>query len=452
MRWFPFINLTLAALIVAALFGTVFLAIPNQEPWTPPQNPTTLKELPKSGFDSSCLEGFHKGPFALEWNEPKMQLPDLNNELLYYGFVQRPDIPVNQKLVHLSIQGQERIEAFDLSEPVYLLYNGAPLQDATGRIFTQRGDALSSYSFSPENLPTTLWLEFGAASATSLQIIVNMLDEHGDLISSPISNHSFHLTSREIPRLKQMGWELDGTRVDSTLLIRQKARWVGQDLFLEEHGGEEFASTWNKERIDFGQEESYSCFVSVGTQLVWQDHKWQPVEGQTTVGLPLLVVKKVEERLISFELWDPEGRGKTLMTLVRAKDLHGLPNLDEEFKFIGAKTWAKFIVESHNERLILQPHDWLVLTEEGWISLSSPELIDDFVENRLQGPLLILDKLIKQNGKQVLTGQLFNTSRTEVEAIELSTTSNSSLANSYSMPPTAPLRQNNQFDFEDDLE
>lgn len=455
MRWFPFINLTLSALLIFTLFLCFFVMLPKKEEWTVPQGVDTLKTLPKSPFEYTSLEDFHTGPFAIKWSEPKMQLPCLSGELLYYGLVQRPDIPENKKLVHLSLSGQEEIQAFDVSEPVYLLYNGNGQQSAKSeRIFTQAGEraARFGYSFSPENLPTTLWLDLFLEPNCSLKVEVNMLDEQGELIVNPKESHFLSLSAQDIPRLKQVGWEIDSSRVDSTLLIRQKARWVGRDLFLQEHGGEEFASAKDKERIDFGAETPYSCFVQEGSFLIWEDGRWVDAAGRSTWGLPLLVTKKIEERLLSFELWDPQGKGKTLLTLVRSKDLSGLPNLEEEFKFIGAKTWAKFIVESHQERLILKPHDWLVLTENGWIQLNTDELVDDYVEQRLQGPLLILDKLTKQNGKQVLTGKLFNTTRTQAEPIELSTTSNATLANSFNLPSSPSVRFSNQFDFEDDIE
>ena len=453
MRWLPFINLTFASLIAVILFFTFLLVIPKKEVWSPLETPNTLKSLPKSAFDSSCLEGFHQGPFALEWSEPKMQLPDLQNELLFYGLVQRPDVPENKTLIHLSLTKEDEITAFDIEKPVYLIYKGSSPR-AEGRIFSQVGesDQDSTYNFSPDNAETGLWLNLSLVASNTLKVKVSMLDERGNLIVAPENLHSLNLSAHDIPRLRSLGWELDSSRVDSTLLIRQKARWIGKDLFLKEHGGEDFIKFSGMERIDFLGETPYSCFVEEGSFLVWEEGRWHHSEGKQTIGLPLLVVKKAEDRLITFELWDPQGKGKTLLTVVRSKDLAGLPNLDEEFKFIGAKTWAKFIVESHQERMILKPHDWLVLTEEGWIPLNTSERIDDYVEQKLQGPLLILEKLTKQNGRQVLTGYLFNTTRTEMEPIELATTSNASLGNTYSLPPSSSLRYDNHFDFEDDLE
>ncbi|MFN0065006.1 MAG: hypothetical protein ACKVOH_02080, partial [Chlamydiales bacterium] len=83
--------------------------------------------------------------------------------------------------------------------------------------------------------------------------------------------------------------------------------------------------------------------------------------------------------------------------------------------------------------------------------LDSAETLDDYIEQKLVGPLLVLEKLTKQNGRQILTGHLFNTTRTEMESIELATSSNTALANSYSLPATPPVRLNH-FDLEDDIE
>lgn len=449
MRWFPFINLTLAGLIVVILFLTFLLVIPQKEAWTPPQSSAGPKSLPKNEFGGGCLDCIEKGALALKWSEPKMQLPDLRNELQFYGVLQRPDVPSGKILVHLSLSGEEKISAFEVGKPIYLAYRGVRITASdSGRIY---GAEVSNGGYAFSDTPSSLWLDVRLERGGALGVTVNMIDEVGERVETPSIHHIVTLQAKEIPRLRSLGWEIDSHRVDSTLLIRQKARWIGQDCFLERHGGEEYAFALGKERIDFLGDDPYSCFICEGDFLSWDGERWEVSKDEETLNRPLMVVKKIEERLISFELWDPEGKGKTLLTLVRSKDLAGFPDLEEEFKFIGAKTWAKFIVESHQERFTLKPHDWLVLTDEGWVSLDSAEKIDGYVDQSLQGPLLILDKLTKQNGKQVLTGHLFNASRSEMEAVEIATSSSGALANSYTLP-VPPTLQYNHFDFEDDLE
>lgn len=450
MRWFPFINLTLASLIVVILFFVFLLVIPKKEAWSLPQVASGPKSLPSNTFERELID---TAPLALKWREPKIQLPDLSREILYYGLLKRPDVSPERRLIHLALAGEEKVTAFDIAYPIYLTYNGSAKSHSfpeQNRIFSQTGEALceTNYAFTPNNQPSSLWLETAIDRSGSLMVTVNMRDEKGEQIHEPSCFHQFSLAPREIPRMRPMTWEIDNQRVDSTLLIRQKARWIGKDCFLEKHGGDTFLFAKGKERIDFLGDHPYSCFVEEGDFLTWEEGKWVVNPDAETINQSLLVVKKVEDRLISFELWDPEGIGKTLLTLVRSKDLSGFPNLEDEFKFIGAKTLAKFIVESRSERLVLKPHDWLVLTDGGWVALNTPQLIDDYVENTIQGPLLILDKVTKQNGKQCLMGHVFNTSRTEVKQVELPTTTSGCLANIYNFPPSAQYN----FDFEEHLE
>ncbi len=420
MRWIPFVNLLLIALIALTALGIVFY-VNKEESHFEAMPPLPEATFPKNSFQSPGLETIATGPFALNWVAPHMSLPNLQSEMIYHGTSERPDFTSTRPLFHLSVGGSDQIFAVEAGRPFYLSYQG---------IIHHKGEG-GNYVYSPYR--TALWLEmYPQMGGKKLDVTVHMLDENGMSVLEPAHFMQFTLAACPLPKEKTAGWELGEFRVDSTLLIRQKARWVGNDRFLQEHGGNEFEFSKDRERIDFSTSDLvYSCFVKGGDFLIWNDGRWKmPKPGETTLGQPLLVVKKVEEKVVVFELWDSEGRGKTALNLIRAKDLGGMPNLDQEFRFVGAKTWAQFIVESHGERFVLRPHDWIVLTTDGWVKLDSPEKIDDYVTQKIVGPLLILDKMSKQNGKQMLLGHLFNSSRTEMQPIELTAISNSSLANS----------------------
>lgn len=448
-RWLPYLNLALVASI--ALFGgMIFLFPSSEEPLILPSYSLQKGELPKNPFaqPEEAYREIGERAFALAWSPPEMQLPDLKGELVFYGMNLRPDIVEGQQCFHLALRGTDEVKTVREGEKIFLVYKGNYSQNfleqrhlrESSTSFGNRplwGElplAKGGYEFSPGNQPTPLWVELKAFSPQSLQIRASMLDEKGALIRSPDELAAFTLQAQEFPKGQLSSWELGGCRVDTTLLVRQKARWIGPDRFLELHGGAEFEHALGKERIDFLEGElPYSCFVKANDRLVWKQSRWEEVQkGENTLGLPLLVVKKLDEKIMSFELWDSVGKGKTLLNLVRLRDHGGVPNISQEFKFVGAKTWAQFIVESRTGgRLNLKPHDWLVLTQEGWKKLDSTEEVDDYVEQRIVGPLFILDKLTKQNGRQVLVGHLFNTSRTEVEEVELAAASNTSLASTH---------------------
>ncbi|MFZ0565749.1 MAG: hypothetical protein WAM28_06155 [Chlamydiales bacterium] len=440
MRALFYLNLVFVCLIgFTAMF---FFLLPDNEPSLSVESSPRFS-LPKSPFTQSETIGsaaFEQGPLSLKWVPPKMQLPSLKEELVFYGKNNRPDVPSGTCIYHIGLKGAIEPSSFTEREPIYLVYHRnevsslpqLPLPSQDGPLW---GDTTSSsqgrYLFSPNNQPTPLWLEINGINEQSVEIKVSMIDEQGSMVTSPPELHKFSLQATPLPNSQLMGWKLNGYRVDPTLLVRQKARWIGWDCFLEWHGGEEFAFTSGRERIDFLDGETpYSCYVRENDFLVWKEDHWEfPKPNEATLELPLLAIKKVDEKIMSLQLWPPKGKGSINLNLIRSKDRDGMPNLSQNFKFIGAKTWAQFIIECPNgDRMTLKANDWLLLTSEGWKELKTSEEIDDYVQHRLTGPLFVLDKLTKQNGQQVLIGHLFNTSRTEVQQVTLKETS---LANFY---------------------
>lgn len=410
MSLIPLINsgLTVAIGIAAALLFTLSSPALDEKPLPPLPKKT---ELPPSAFkvDHISYEKIGEGPFALEWKEPTIELPDLREELIYHGKNGRPDIKEGKTHFHISLKTSNVSLSAEEGVKTYLLYNKG------------------SYSFSPENSPTSLWVEMtpvssDAAGAEYLNVIVTLKNRDGTLITYPEQSHLFTLKGTETKNAINSGWELPGgTRVDGSLLARQRARFIGSDLFFEKHGGEEFSYSQGRDRIDFIDNDTlYSCFVKEGDFLIWKEGKWNmPSPQDDTTKFPLLVAKKNDEKMLHFELWDASGKGKLPLNLIKIKMHEGLPEMGTEFRFVGAKTWSQFIVECRGTRMILRPGDWIVLSKEGWKKIETPDEVDAYVKQILTGPLFVLDKMVKKEGRQVLIGHLFNTSRTEVNDIEL---------------------------------
>jgi len=341
---------------------------------------------------------------ALKETPPPLLLPDLKNILTYHGMNGRPDSPQGKPLLHLTLQGSKDLSLVEGGEKVYLDYTRQP---SGGEVF----------AITREERP--LWFEVEPHDQEA-SIKVGLALE-GYPVLDP---QTFRLPTKELARLPfgSQGWEVGKFRADGTLLARQMAKWVGPDCFLQRHGGDEFAHLLGKSRVDFGEKEDlYSVFVGAGDCLVFDENRWQvKTPGEETKGFTLLQVKRVDERIMALDLWDPAGQKKVPLTLIKTQENWAKDTLQKEFRFVGAKTRTQCVFEIGRERHLLKPDDWLVQAEDGcWVKLETPEEIDAYVSRQITGPLFVFDGYVKQDDHQLLMGTLFNATRTDSCPIEL---------------------------------
>lgn len=368
------------------------------------------RQLPKSPFTfpEEAYAKMGSPHLYLKFVPPRLHLPDIRNALTYYGENGRPDALLGNPKMHFGMQGGKSIIASSDGEKQYLVYD-------------KKLPASCKITFSPNNDPTMLWFT-ASLEANQAEITLFMQDTDGLIVSGSDPQGQFSLQAKESTRSHPQGsWEIGTWRVDGTLLSRQKAKWVGQDRFLENHGGDEFLDFTGKNRVDFGDgEELYSVFLKLGDCLVWDENKWSEASpSQNTLDKPLLVVKKIDERVMMLELWDVEGKGKVAMSLVKAPETFRHDHVVRDFKFVGARTKTQVVFQIEDERLIVKPQDWLLLTAEGWKKLKTSKEIDDYVNRRLVGPLFIFEEITKKEERPVLIGTLYNPNRTESHFIEV---------------------------------
>lgn len=407
-KWLNWFNLGLIGVIFLLLLSAAFIELsrPGEIPY---QNPESVRlALPKGAFiqNQDAYDAIGEPVFALKYAPPNLQLPDLRPILLYYGKNGRPDASEENTMLHFAVASSKVPVSIGPKKKLYLLYD--------------KKQNPPRYIFSPDNVETSLWIT-ATSNGNEAIVKVRMRNENGELISTPESNAEFAIPEKEYVRFGGVPWEIGKWRVDGTLLARQKARWYGKDVFLEKHGGAEYADYQDKQRIDFGEgEDIYSVYVGLNNPIVWEEDRWREVKpGPESLGKPLLMVKKIDERIITFELWDVEGKGKVILNLLKTAEPMPPQNLDKSFKFVGARTRSQFVFEVNKERVLLSPHDWLLLTPTGWHKLTTPEEIDDYVNRKLVGPLFVFDGIERKDDKQLIMGTLFNSARTDAQVVEL---------------------------------
>ncbi|NGX42108.1 MAG: hypothetical protein K940chlam7_00385 [Chlamydiae bacterium] len=407
-NWFYLINLSIAGITLLLVLLTMgyYFARPSEIPIVE-VTPEKAK-LPKGAFTMEKEKYDAIGPpfLRLKYSPMTLQLPDLRNTLIYYGKNERPDALAEQSLLHFSFSGSKEISSIPPETPLYLVYD-----EDLPRI---------KYRFSPNNEETYLWIK-ATPKEKEAMIAVLMKNESGEVVRKPEKHSKFTLREREFARFGGEKWEIGKWKVDGTLLARQRARWYGQDLFLEKHGGEEFKEFVEKQRIDFGeQDEAYSVYVSIGDALAWIGDKWQKVQpGEDSRGHPLLVVSKIEERLMRLDLWDVAGKGKVTLNLIKSTETRIPQDVEKTFKFVGARTRSQLMFEVKDERVIISPQDWFLYIDGEWQKLTTPKEIDDYVERKTVGPLFVVDSIDRGDGHQVLMGTIFNGTRTDMKSVEI---------------------------------
>jgi hypothetical protein len=403
------VNLILMTAVLLLLMAIPAVMLVRPAAINLPAIVTKKAALPKGAFvmEKKAYDAIGAPLMSLKATCPTMRLPDLNKHIGYHGTNGRPDAAPGTTLLYFSLAGKPPV-AMAPGESLYIAYD--------------KQQVPARYVFSPNNEKTPLWITASRHDNQAV-VYVGMENENGEVISCPESHAMFAVLEREYARTGAgANWEIGNKwKVDGTILARQHARWFGADLFLERHGGEEYEHVLGKQRVDFGQgEELYSCFLGTGDVLVWEEDRWQVVPmGERSLGKPLMHVKKIDERLITFELWDVDGKAKIALNLLKSNENWNGENLERDFRFVGARTRSQCVFEVDDERMLLRPQDWLLLTDDGWKKLTTAEEIDDYVNRKNPGVLFVFDGIAKKNDGQVLVGTLFNPARTDLKTIEL---------------------------------
>lgn len=411
-QWLSWLTITLFVLAILFVFSGIFYWSQRPSELSVLQPVAKKSRLPKGAFEfpQEVYERIGAPLLKLQESAPTLQVPDLKQQLIYYGKNDRPDASKDSTTLYFAFTSNtKQVVSVTAGERLYLLYD--------------RKLSPPRYTFSPQNEKTSLWMtaqSFG--SEADIQLTIE--NEKGERISQPESNASFKLPEKEFVRYGGFSWDIDGQRVDGTLLARQKGKWYGPDKFLESHGGAEYAFSKGRNRIDFGEgSDIYSVFVRVGDPLIWEKGRWNSVEpGAESIGKPLLMVKKIDDRIMTLELWDGDGKGKVTINILKSTEPWNNQNvqmLQGAFKFIGSKTLTQTVFEINRERMVLNPFDWLLLTQKGWKKLDTEEEIDDYVKRKLTGTLFVFNGIKRKEDKQVMEGVLYSPSRVDFQEIEI---------------------------------
>lgn len=410
MRQITFSWINGSLLIAVSLFGLLaflsysFMRVDLKQPPVIKQ----ARVYPKSSFElpRTSYEQIQAPTIDLQYSEPNISLPDLRNILQYFGTNRRPDASISNQVLYFSIGDSKDIFPVKNNEPVYLAKNP---QTQAYQISSKTED---------------LWF-IARPSGKSAIVTVQAKGVDSSTVNEPRERSSFILSEKPIPLQISPTWYIGDYKVDGTLLLRQRAKWYGEDLFLTLYGGQDLQGLQGKQKIQFGEgEETYPLFISAGDLFIWKDNRWMKSnEEEKTENYPLFEVKKVDERLINFELWDVAGKRKLTLNLIKSIDPIPKVNLENSFQFLGARTKVHYMFNVDGKREIVAPEDWFIFLDNKWQKIKKAKEVDQIANNELFAPLIIFDRIHEQGSIKVLSGKLFNASKSSSVDIEINLSS-----------------------------
>lgn len=399
-RFITYLSAVFGFLALVLIIATLYFHALSGSSYEQPVIPQRGSTLPAHAFSGKVPQP-ELGFMRLEYAPPQLRVPNLSALLTFVGVNQRPDAERGAPSLFFTLGSAKEVIQAKAGENVYLtVKNGV-------------------YAPSPRNEPTDLWFtpkqQGGAAS-----VEVRVKNDEGVISQEPKS--ASQLTIPEKPIAAQMSnWNVGKWRADSALLIRQGAKWYGRDLFLEKHGGDEYAAVSSKHRIQFGEgDERYSLYMDPGDFVVYQGDKWVvPAQGAETAKMPLLRMMRADEKVLAFELFAPEGSQKLLLNVVKAADPLPSHPVDQDFGFIGARTKTHFLFKVSGNREIVAAGDWFVMGSQGWEKIKKVKDVEKYVSGNIPDAMIIIDGITGEGDTRSLHGTLFSPQRSQFTEINL---------------------------------
>jgi len=392
------INFVLGLLFIVFLIF-LFVSLIEFEDLTMDENTRQEDSIYKSFDQKIDLNTVLNSSFyALGKTSVSFELPDLRGMLFFYGINRRPDASEDKKLLFIGIKGTQEVYFVQSDECTYLSQDPA---------------ILNRWQVVKDTTKTPLWATFKPVE-NKVFVSLSMHDEKKQIVETPDHLHHFFLDEIQaaMPRTGIENWFIEDMRVDASLLLKQKAVWYGKDEFLNRVGIDEYQEYIDKERLQFFDGVSpYYCYVSEGSCLVFEDGRWVVVDpSEQTRTLSLLVVRKVDERVMSFDLWSPEGRYKYSYDLPRSQKAEFDPSRFN-IRLVGARSKKEWIVTIGGKRTTLLLDDWLLFKGDEWEKITTEEKLDDYIRGDLTGYLLILEGTEKLSNENCLIGTLIDDTR-----------------------------------------
>jgi hypothetical protein len=386
-------------IIIASGWFSSYISLEEGLPPTPRTATHSTQSFPRI---PPLQEALATPAFSLSGFERPVRLPDLRAILLFYNSTERPDRPPMSRCVQFGIRGVPAVHSAQVGTRVFLRFD------------------LRSNRWNVSESETPLTCVFSPTD-TGVRACVTLLDEKNAEIAAPDEFHTFTLASAPPPpSTLATSWAIDEFTVDASLFERQGAAWWGQDEVVKDFGGEEMAHEACRQRVQFGSgDDAYLIWVAEGDCFMCDKGRWLPIRpGDDSINKPLVQAKTIDDKAIHFQIWNPEGTSRCNIDLGHRQAAGEL--VVPEIKMIGARSKRQWVAEICTKRITLTPDDWVVLTARGPVHLNTTQLLDDYLQGRLVGNLLVFSGIEKIDGDLCLAGSYYDATRTRKEPFYVS--------------------------------
>jgi hypothetical protein len=388
--------------VVLAVFFFIFLFSQNKTSDSLESFDKANETLEPSSNSSSFYEVIGSGPLSLNASQFSSFTPNLSREIVVIARNTRPDARSEEICLMLSLKSCKQEQVVLNGQQVFLEFD------------EKAGPPGDSLKFSPDK--TSLWVRPLVLDKNSVLIEV-VKEVHSDGMESSYEEKTqfvLQVASRMREKAPNPVEELYAQT------LRQGKCW-GADMLLQRYGGEEYKELMDRHKVELGDGTStYLCFLAQGDFLTWEEDHWRPCSlEEMSHNAPAAYVKNLSDKEMEIEVWDESGFYSLNVKLEPMRIPKLVCRPDSLPSSIRLRTTSQINCVLGKRRLILRKGDWLMRNASGWRILKKFQEIEDCLQHKLKGELLIFDGIEKEMGQILLKGHVFDEMRTQIQSISI---------------------------------
>lgn len=343
-----------------------------------------------------AYEAIGSGGLALHPRHALGWVSRLADELMLLAYNSRPDIQSKDAKLLISLKNGKETLTVANGRPLFL----KEAQQGKGLVISEAATGLWVKPILLEN--GAVLIEAGRKLVSKEGIAG---EEKGEFIVSPQGGIPSRFNPTQMIYVKEL----------------KSAHGFHQDLLIQKYGGREFASWREKTALELTRgSATYACFLSQGDYLLYEDEEWRVASSEELNNdLPVAIVKSASAKGLEIEAWDPTGFYPVQVRIEMEKPNRFQPKPEMMPSGIRVRSSTQISCALGKRRWIIKQGDWLLKTATGWRNLRRSNEIEDYLQHRIKGELLVFDAIEKEQGRLVMKGTLFDDTRTQVQPISL---------------------------------